>query len=113
MTQSTETWSSYLKEGLLRSHGRGLGMTSLTRTRNPSSAKYAAGRSQQQAQTPPTQESCETVRRESMDESPKSTVECSKQTLTHTLQEAFARGTPNGKESRRWKERTAAVTTYI
>ena len=32
---------------------------------------------------------------------------------SQTLQEAFARGTPYGKESRRWKEITAAVTTYI
>ena len=32
---------------------------------------------------------------------------------TQTLQEAFARSTPYGKESQRWKERTAAVTTYI
>jgi hypothetical protein len=32
---------------------------------------------------------------------------------TQTLQEAFARGTPYGKASRRWKEIIAAITTYI
>ena len=52
VTQSTETRSSYLKQGLLRSHGRGLGMKSLVRNRKPSTAKYAAGRSRRQAQTP-------------------------------------------------------------
>jgi hypothetical protein len=33
--------------------------------------------------------------------------------LTQTLQEAFARVTPFGKGSRRLKEITAAVTTYV
>ncbi|XP_055727575.1 uncharacterized protein LOC129816752 isoform X5 [Salvelinus fontinalis] len=32
---------------------------------------------------------------------------------TQTLQEAFSHSTPYGKESQRWKEITAAVTTYV
>ena len=55
-----------------------------------------------------------TVRRESTDEIHKSTVECSNnKPQTQTLQEAFARGTPYGKESRRRKEITAAIAIYI
>lgn len=116
VTQSTETRSSYLKEGLLRSHGRGLDMKNVTWTRKPSTAKYAAGRSQQQAQTPLTY--CTTYARTMWNSTervykwdPKSSAQ--NKPPTQTLQEAFARGTPYGKESRRWKEITATVTTYI
>ena len=113
VTQSTETRGSYLKEGLLRSHGRGLGMKSLTRTRKPSSAKYTAGSNTTNLFYHLRKNHVKQYR-ESLRMRPKK-VQSSAQNkpTTQMLQEAFARGTPYGKESRRWKEIRAAVTTYI
>ena len=51
---SQDKMSSYLKEGLLLSHGRGLGLKSRTRTRKTYFVKYDANRSPHQTQTPPT-----------------------------------------------------------
>ena len=92
-TSQNKKRSLYLKEGLLLAYGCGLGMKSLTRTRKPYFPKYAADQSPQQTQTqpllPPTQESHQTVQRETMDEIHKSTVKCSKQTPDSDLARSF------------------------
>lgn len=67
LTSQDKMRSLYLKEMLLLSHGRELGMKSLTWTRKPYFTNYAADRSPQQIQTPLTSfttytKSCQTVR---------------------------------------------------
>ena len=77
----------------------------MTRTRKPSAA---ADRSWQQAQAPLTSYH---LRKNHVKQYGESLRQNKPQ--TQAMQEAFARGTAYGEESRRWKEVTAAVTIYI
>lgn len=91
-TRQDKTRSSYLLL-LLLLHGHGLDMKSLTRTRDPYFAYYAADRSSQQTQTPLTfffmRIMSNSTERESTNTTHKSSVECSKQTPGSDIAKGF------------------------